>query len=151
MKKITKYQANDGSEWHSGAEAMERDKLIARVLVAMAPLGDTPQCVMEQKGYIQHDVAVVNNAKEAILQICRDQGMAENFEVFNHHGSEVHPRSIVGRILNDLGGPLDEAWSRFARIDAQGREHDQPYFAYGAGKDEKRWNYPCVLDRREAR
>lgn len=59
MKKITKYQANDGSEWHSGAEAMERD--------------------------------------------------------------------------------------------AQGREHDQPYFAYGAGKDEKRWNYPCILDRREAK
>jgi hypothetical protein len=133
MKTITKYQSIDGSEWNDAMDALKRDYLCELVRSAMAPLGDTPQDVQNGKGWLQHDLETVNLAKDAILDICRAEGFAKNFTAFKSAGRECHSLSIIGRILDDCGGPLNEAWNRFARIDTQGREHQQPYFAYTNG------------------
>jgi hypothetical protein len=133
MKAITKYQSIDGSEFDTEQKAEARDALCVRVNVAMLALGDTPQDVQNGKGWLQHDLETVNLAKDAILDICRAEGFAKNFTAFKSAGRECHSLSIIGRILDDCGGPLNEAWNRFARIDTQGREHQQCYYAYTNG------------------
>lgn len=133
MKTITKYQSVDGSEWDNMDSAVKRDELCARVKAAMQPLGKVPEDVEAGKGWLQHNVEVVNQAKDAILDICREEGFADSYPVFKNPGRECHPFCIVGRILDDNGGPLSEAWSRFGRIDPQGREHQQGYYAYSNG------------------
>lgn len=144
MKTLTKYQANDGSEWDTAEEAQKRDELHAKVEAAMAPLGDVPEAVEKGKGWLQHDMETVNVAKDRILDICREEGFNKHFPAFNNPGRDCHPLSIIGRVLNDNGGPLDRAWSRFARIDEQGREHQQCYFAYTGGPES---HHICIEDR----
>lgn len=133
MKTITKYQSLDGSEWTFPNKAAARDALCLKVDAAMLPLGDVPQGVKDGKGWLQHDLETVNQAKDAIMEICRAEGFAEHFPAFKHPGRECHPLSVIGRILDDNGGPLNKAWGRFGCIDAQGREHQQPFYAYTNG------------------
>lgn len=144
MKTVTRYQSTDG-ELHDTAEAAEkRDALISKCAQAMAPLGDTPKAVKEGKGWVQHRPETVVACRDAILELCCQEGFAKTWPVFFHRGPEVHPRSIIGRILDDNGGLLAHAWNRFNRIDEAGREHQQSYFAYTAGPDT---SHVCVEDR----
>lgn len=133
MKTTTKYIANDNSEWDTPEKAEARDLLIERVTAIMSPL-DVPSAAQEllsaNKGYWQHSVEAVDAAKEGILVICREQGMAKHYPCFNTPGATAHPLSIIGRILSDSSGPIPDAWARFGRIDPQGREWQQCFFAY---------------------
>ncbi len=133
MIAITKFQSIDGVQWTSEKDALKRDALCTRVDAAMAPLGETPKAVKDGKGWLQHDLETVLCAKDAILEICREQGLNKHWECFNAQGRKCHPLSIIGRILDDNDGPLNNAWRRFCNIDDQGREHQQCYYAYTAG------------------
>lgn len=133
MKTITKYQSNDGAEWADPIEAQKRDALCLKVEAAMKPLGGVPQAVVDGRGWLQHDLETVNKAKDAILEICREEGYAKTWKVFDSPGRECHPLSVIGRILDDNGGPINEAWRRFGRIDEKGREHQQAFYAYTNG------------------
>lgn len=145
MKEITRYQANDGSTWSTVSEALTRDNLLAAVNIVMAPLGDTPRAVEDGKGWLQHDLAVVTKAKQGILDLCKPQ-YAQAYPVFNEPAEKVHARSVIGRILSEDNGPLGDAWNRFTRIDLEGREHQQCYYAYTAGPAPE---HVCIEDRRK--
>jgi hypothetical protein len=144
METITKYRAKDGSEWGRAHEATKRDKLCDKIEKAMLPLGEVPKDVRNGKGWLQHELETVFKAKDAILEICREEGYQKHFKQFESKGRDCHPLSIIGRILNDFGGPLDIAWRRFARIDLIGREHEQCYYAYTNGPLPEHY---CVEDR----
>jgi hypothetical protein len=144
MKIITKYKANDGSEWTDINDALKRDELCDSVNEVMHPLGRVPKAVEDGKGWLQHDLETVLRAKDGIFQICREEGLNKNFQIFDNPGREVHPMSIAGRILDDIGGPLNYAWARFCRIDDKGREHQQCYYAYTAGPNP---DHVCVESR----
>lgn len=145
MKEITQYQANDGSTWGTVSAALKRDNLSAAVAIVMAPLGDTPKAVSDGEGWLQHDPATVIKAKQGILDLCKPD-YAVSYPVFNEPAEKVHPLSVVGRILDDAGSdPRSLAWGRFCRIDAEGREHQQCYYAYTAGP---RPEHACIEDRR---
>lgn len=133
MKAVTRYQCSDGSEWAKIGNAQDREALCERVKAAMLPLGEVPQGVLDGQGWLQHDLETVNQVKDRILDICREEKLHEHYKAFTHPGRDIHPVSIVGRILDDGGGPLSTAWNRFCRIDPQGREHQQPYYAYTSG------------------
>ena len=124
MKTIVKFRADDGSEWAKPEDAEARDHLCAQVAVVMAPLGSTPKEVKDGKGWLQHNPETVLRVKDAFGVLCFEHGFN-----FKGAGRDWHPFSIVGRVLSDTGGPLDDAWHRFQRIDADGREHEQPYYA----------------------
>lgn len=145
MQTITKYKANDGSEWDDIQKALKRDNLLAAVNEVMAPLGDFPKQVIDGEGWLQHDPNIVTTAKQGILDLCKPD-FADSFPQFNHPAADVHPLSIIGRILDDChDDPRSRAWNRFCRIDVHGREHQQPYFAYTAGPTSK---HICIEDRR---
>lgn len=146
MKAILKYQANDGSEWSKESDAKNRDDMMLRVEEAMAPLGPKPTREQEDKGWIQHNPETVIQCMQGILDLCKPD-FAPSCPVFNTPAKDVHPMSIIGRILCDSGsGPRETAWRRFANIDPHGREHEQPYYAYTAGP---RPEHVCVEDRRK--
>lgn len=146
MEKITKYKTTDGTEFTELVKAEEHEQLLLQIDRVMAPLGDTPKEVKDGKGWVHHDLERVFDAREGILEICRARGYAKHYPAFNTHGKNTHPMSIIGRVLNDGGGPLDKAWGRFCRIDEQGREHQQPYYAYTGGPDA---SHVCIEDRRK--
>lgn len=137
MKTITKFVANDGSEWKSESGAIQRDALIIAVNEAMRPLEMSEayrKAIEAGDGWYQHDLLSVHSAREAILALARPI-YAQHYPAFNTHGSEVHPLSIIGRILDDGDrNPISDAWRRFANIDETGREFQQCYYAYGAGR-----------------
>lgn len=145
MKTITKYKANDGTEWNDEASALKRDNLVAQVDAVMAPLGTVPKRVTDGEGWLQHDPEVVIAAKQGILDLCKPD-FAKAFPQFNEPAEKVHPLSIIGRILDDApDDPRSRAWNRFCRIDPQGREHQQCYFAYTDGPAA---DHVCIEDRR---
>lgn len=71
MKTITKFKANDGSEWNTEEDALRRDEMIAKVDAVMAPLGTTPKAVSDGEGWLQHNPDTVLKCKQGILDICR--------------------------------------------------------------------------------
>ena len=142
MKQVTRFRSEDGCEFILESTCLEHEVLCNKVKLAMLPLGDCPAAVEDGKGWLHHDPAIVIHCRKAIMQLCCIQGMAKLHPVFENE--DAHPMSVVGRILDDVGGPISKAWTRFQRIDDQGREHQQPYYAIN-GPDKK---HVCVEDRR---
>lgn len=142
---VIRYRSEDGSEWKSEVEAIKQDTLLLKIQIAMFPLGDVPIDVKDGKGWLQHDLSVVNKAKQGILDLCKEEGFSEDWPQFNEPADKVHPLSIVGRILDDSGGLLSDAWRRFGRIDVDGREHQQCYYAYTSEPEPE---HICIEDRR---
>lgn len=137
MIAITKFKTDDGTEFSSEEKAVAHERLCQQVRDAMRPL-DIPAPLLKRvsdgEGWYQHDIETVYAVREAILALARPK-YAKNYPVFNANGRTVHPLSSIGRILSDCDrhDPIGNAWSRFANIDATGREHQQCYFAYTAG------------------
>ena len=67
MQPVTRYQADDGSEWPTAGQAEARDALCAFVRSAMAPLG-TARELRDDTKYQQHAFAAVTAAKVALLR-----------------------------------------------------------------------------------
>jgi hypothetical protein len=127
MKTITLYQAVDGSTWPTEAEALKRDALCSHVDAAMALLKPRPKDIGFSDGdvFVQQGPGPVLAAKQRIVDLA--YAVTEH-AVFTNNAEEIHPRSVAGFILDEVGGPLARAWSRFACIDDSCREWGQPYF-----------------------
>jgi hypothetical protein len=148
METITKYKTSDGAEFSDLDKATAREELIAKVDAVMAPLGTVPAAVSHGKGWVHHDLETVLKVKDDILDLCRAEGYNKTFVGFKDRGRDYHPFSIVGRVLDDMGGPLCTAWRRIQVIDSQGREHQQPYYAREEGRPDP--GQVCIEDRRKS-
>lgn len=133
MKTITLYQAVDGSNWPTEAEALTRDALCAEVNEALTPLGpSTDRRHDNGRAFIQHRAEDVLAVKRRVVELCaRDI----DHEVFGRPAELVHVRGVAGRILDDTGGPLSVAWGRLARIDDFSREWEQQWFTLHPNPD----------------
>lgn len=146
MKKITKYQANDGSEWKTKEDAEKRDILIVEVEAAMSPLQPNPGTIefANGHGFVRQDVVAVANVRKNLYAIARRDGVLKWWidQQKAQHGQTdeglmaVHP-SWFSRMLDGAHRPLDRAYSRLCCIDDQYREWGQPYFASHPDKGEQ--------------
>ena len=127
MKAITLYQAVDGSNWQTEAEALARDSLCSHVDAAMALLKPRPKDsgFDNGKSFVQQESGQALAAKQRIVDLAY---AITDHAVFANIAEEIHPHSVAGRILSDIGGPLNTAWWRFACMDVRLREWGQPYF-----------------------
>jgi hypothetical protein len=144
MKKVTRYEAKDGSEWKTAEEAGFRDGLVGLCDVALSELKPTPKdCNWE--GYVQQDADALFRTREKLFVIANQDGVLKWWidSQKSDHGKtdyqlthETHP-SWFGRMLDGEHGPLDRAYWRMCCIDGQGREWNQPYFAKNTPENAK--------------
>lgn len=130
MKAVTKFEANDGRIFSREQDAVKHDLMLANVATVMQPLGSSEKA--DSAGWIQHAPLVVANVKRGLVQLMRPIFATSYLGITKAIDSDpdsIHPRSVVGRILDDMDSPINDGWRRLGCIDDQGREHNQPYFA----------------------
>jgi hypothetical protein len=139
MKKIQKYQAEDGREFFDKKECEDYEVLCAKTIVIMSQLPSKPDdeyCRFSNgHGFIQHDEAVVAKVKNELLDLIGTK--IEHKWIEQSRSGSAHP-SYVGRLLDDYGiRPLSTAWSRLYCIDKYFREWGQPYYAINPDEGEQ--------------
>jgi hypothetical protein len=132
MKAITKYSADDGTEFDDEGQCRSYEELCREIAGITAPW---PPETIRGEVFVQRD-------KEQILRIQRD--MVRIFE--RSHWSDEHTQwartadvpagmSLIGRYVDDCGWkPERIVWSRIARLDRHFREYEQPFYAIQANK-----------------
>lgn len=135
MKTITKYVADDGSEWPDAGAARARDGLFYYVERAMRPLGDSPRGLRDAE-YVQHSEENYRTAKSQLLGIIRATGDVPSLCGLSDDDVYLGAGAGLQRIYDGLC-PIAKALSRFARISPTSyREYNQPYFAINEPKAE---------------
>lgn len=132
MKTVTRYEANDGSEWVDESQARARDELIAEVADVMSVLPQPPRGALDSgKAYFQHSPANVLSAQAGLAR-----AYLKRWKDCNGHIQYVIDTdkpagdTFFGRLLSDgsMAQPITRAWSRISCIDSNFREWEQPYF-----------------------
>lgn len=143
MKQITKYEAIDGSQWDTEAEAIDRDRMVEDVNRIMAPLGERPTA---HGKFVQRDADTILVIKAALFEIADREGVLKWWldGQRKDHGRtnlqlirDTHP-SWFGRMLDGGHEPLSNAYHRLCCIDKRHRESDQPYFANESDKEARK-------------
>lgn len=134
MKTLTIFEASDGSRFNSPSKCQEHENLIVALNEAILPLGEEWNIKSEQ--FFQHDKEAALQAKRNVMAIVRARYGTATYPVMGANPDEIHPRSVVGRIIADKGPTvLNYAWSRLSRINWDNfREYEQPYFAANPDK-----------------
>lgn len=139
MKEITRYQADDGTVFDTEEKAIKHDTKslsIKKIYKLLKPIPEDDGCKFANgAGYVQQDPLAVQEFKRQIMLMgaVHHAKMAE----WAKNPIEVHPQSIVGRILCDCDSLLYAAWSRVMCTDEKGREWGQPYYASNPDKAEQ--------------
>lgn len=127
VQEIHKFKSTDGSEWPDYDSAAQRDTLCLEVDFAMNLL---PKVDVDGPRFFQHDKANALEAKRRLFKLACREHLSGYPKLLAADPDQVHPYSSVGRILDDCGGPIADAWARLMRINFEnGREYEQPYFA----------------------
>lgn len=129
MKAITKYVADDGSEWDDPSKASMRDVLHFRCINAMSPLGDEPKGLGEWQ-FKQHSKDSFDRAKSGILAILREMPAMGCIANIPDEQVSANAGGGVAYTLSGNDTPVSKAWNRLGRISEKTyREYNQPYFA----------------------
>jgi hypothetical protein len=128
MKTITMYEASSGARFNTAEQCREHENLIVALDEAMLPLG--PERKIDSEQYFQHDKELALQAKRNVMAIVRGLFGIEEYPAMAANSDEIHPRCIIGRVIDDSGPPpLNRAWGRLSRINWENfREYEQPYF-----------------------
>lgn len=134
MKQITKFKADDGTEFDDRDACAEYEQNAMRIQRIMARL---PVTDIRGEGFVQLD-------RDAVLGVQRDlvlmfegmyPGMKDQHTEYARNATVPAGMTLIGRYIDDCSiGPLRQAWGRLMRIDKQFREYEQPYFAIQADK-----------------
>jgi len=129
MKTQTISVADDGSRFDTEAACIEYEALCRKVREAISPLG--PELEITSMSYWQHNPEDVKQAWENFYDICKTELGGSIKWLHQKSAHEVHPASYLGRVLSESGKKcLSDAGYRFHTIDTEGREFDQPFWAY---------------------
>lgn len=133
MKKISKFVANDGSEFTSQKKCERYEAHCKEVKAVMKKLGSVPKLpncgFANGGGYIQHDEATFMQVRTQILEIAKKFTDHKWIQETIDKGLEAHS-SYAARIIDECTTrPLGAAWSRVQCVDKQFREWGQPYYA----------------------
>ena len=131
MKEVKRYQAEDGRIFDNAEDAVKHDAKCATVkelAKLLKPIPENDGCAFANgSGFVRQDPLKVQEYKRQIMLLGKD--LHCNMEKRAANPIEVHPQSIVGRILSDCDNVLYGAWRRVMCMDDQFREWGQPYFA----------------------
>lgn len=134
MKEITLYKSESGREFSTKKEALEEDDLYYRVKLVMDSVPEPPE---DAHVRIPVDKNLARDYKRKIILICREK-FPDWKELKHEPIDDIHPFSIIGGILDDFGGPLNDAW-KWLRNYHDGFLYEQPYYALNS----KEWEETC--------
>jgi len=140
MKKITKYVANDSTEFNTieDCTAYESECLaIESVIMRLPEIPDIPGCGFANgAGYIQHNEALFTSVRKQLLELAKHH-TSHKWIQESIDDPKIHP-SYAGRIIDDFSfRPLVKAWHRIMCTDKHYREWGQPYYAANPEKAEQ--------------
>jgi hypothetical protein len=124
MTPVIRFKADDGAIFECQDEAIERDRLLAGIEVAMLPLGSPVRCSGGDQ-YRQHRPEAVDTVKRRLIALTRPYLR----EMEKWPDPMLVPPVNFCRMLEYSCSPLQRAWTRLWCIDSQCREWSQPYFA----------------------
>ena len=127
MQTVTRYKANDGTEFTNAVDAVDRDALLIEIEKANAIMKravDDGCSFTNGHGYIQHTPEEVNQFHIAVAVLIRLEYNDEHAQTFLKN-----PRGIIHRILDDPKCPLGRTMNRVFCIDDRYREWGQPFYA----------------------
>ena len=131
MEAITKFQANDGTEFYHSENCIKYELLIENVKTIMSKLKPIPDsCDFSNgSGYVQHEKEQLKTAKIALLEISKEY-IDHKWIQQSIDDDSVH-LSYAGRLISEYSDlrPVYKAWNRLMCVDSQFREWGQPYFA----------------------
>lgn len=135
MKEITKYVADDGTEFSTWQDCSAHESLCIEIANIMSVLD---WAKLESEEYIQHDENIFLGVRRQLLYVAKRfttmPWIQESID-----DPTVHP-SWAGRIIDDLNKPLNHAWFRIMCVDSQHREWQQPYYASNTPENPKKVN-----------
>jgi len=129
MKQITKWQADDGTEFTDEIVCLDYELLCGKVTKIMSAFPVPPEgCVFANGGgYLQLSEEVVTTVRNQILDLIATK--IDHHWVEESRDPRIHT-SWVARLVGDYNiRPLSAAWERLSCIDNQWREWGQPYYA----------------------
>jgi hypothetical protein len=137
VKQITKFQADDGTEFRTPNEAMAHDALCVEVAALVAKLHARPDdgCNFSNgHGFIRQDKDAVLAVQRGLVAIARRYfGSDEIYERHFRYSEEAEKptgHTFVGRLIDDgCPAPVTRAWQRLMCIGEDFREWGQPYYA----------------------
>lgn len=139
MQEITKFKADDGTEFDSKSACLAHEALCAEIAEVMATLPKRPNddgCRYSNgHGYLQHKPETFWKARDALLRIGNRLSPHKWFEQALADRT-VHA-SWCGRLIDETSRPLANAWYRIYCTDQELREWGQPYFAMNPDKVEQ--------------
>ena len=126
---VTQYTTSDGRKFLDHYKALAREGLIE----ALTPIKSLiPEIKLKHGTYVEVDKELMFQYRRMLWPLVLNAIKADTEwpEIAKWDVDNVPPRSMIGRILDDHGGPIKDAWSRMSSWDFEtGRIFDQPYFA----------------------
>lgn len=126
-KHITLYVADDGEEFRSAKDCCdyEDEKMAVKAIMNRLP----PWPPYEK--YVVCDAELLRQIRRDLWPLVLKKYGDRYPKWRQWDADEVHPQSIVGRVLSDgATGPLEYAWRDLSCFDFDlGRIYDQPYYA----------------------
>lgn len=126
---VTRYVAEDGTEFATEQAALAYVGLAAKVQAIMAPLPPRP-AGFPHNAYIQHERSAITLAWNQLLEVAASQ--------LGPHDWFVQSRDLqadaswAGRLIGEIDGVVlwREGWFRMSCLDRKTlREYEQPYHA----------------------
>ena len=124
-EQVTEFVATDGARFKQQNHCEEYEEELKLVETITLPKTD-----LKHGTYTQWGRKILLQAKRDLFALVLEK-YGDSFPEWREwEPDDVHPMSVVGRVLGDHGGPLANAWSRLACFNFDnGREYDQAYFA----------------------
>jgi hypothetical protein len=132
MKKVTMYEANDGTRFDREARCEQYEELCDKVEQAMLilPRYGIDSCNFANgEGYIQHTKSTYSKARNAVLELAKTVSNYDGLQqcIDNHELHLSYPRRYLDG--GAMHNPIQKALARLLCIDKNYREYGQPYFA----------------------
>lgn len=128
MKPKIMYEASDGKSFDTEAECVAYETGTLLPCIRIDAL--LPRRSLDAGQYYQHNHDDVVSFRRCLWRLVQAKYAIGFPHWADKCAEDIHPRSIVGRVLSDAGGPLNGLWYRLMCIDLDtAREYQQPYYA----------------------
>jgi hypothetical protein len=126
IEQVIEYVADDGRRFSQKQVCEDYEREFAEVTSIMKTL---PVPDLRHGEFVRVEKTLLLNVRRCLWKLIVNKYGDAWPEWKTWNADDVHPMSIVGRVLDDCDFPIERAWRRLACFDFDnGRICEQPYF-----------------------